>query len=259
MGEVWRARHRLLIRPAAIKLIRPRVLGAHGRRSRAAGAALRARGARHRRAHVPAHGAALRFRRHRGRQAVLRDGAARRPRPRVAGRQYGPLPAERVVHLLRQVCASLAEAHANGLVHRDIKPANIFLEPRRHRRSTSSRCSTSGWSSSTARGGPTRSSQAQRRGQLERHAGVHGAGGGPRRRRPITAPTCMRSAVSPTGCSPASWSSRGRRHAGDDAARPSGAKATVAAGRSPIPAALEELVMGCLEKTRPGVRRLRRS
>jgi len=42
-------------------------------------------------------------------------------------RQHGPLPAERVVHLLRQVCSALADAHANGLVHRDIKPANIVV------------------------------------------------------------------------------------------------------------------------------------
>jgi serine/threonine-protein kinase len=42
-------------------------------------------------------------------------------------RQYGPLPAERVVHLLRQVCSSLQDAHVNGLVHRDIKPANIVV------------------------------------------------------------------------------------------------------------------------------------
>jgi hypothetical protein len=39
----------------------------------------------------------------------------------------GPLPEARVLALLRQVCGSLAEAHAGGLVHRDIKPANIFL------------------------------------------------------------------------------------------------------------------------------------
>jgi serine/threonine protein kinase len=39
----------------------------------------------------------------------------------------GPLPAGRIIYLMRQVCAGLAEAHALGLVHRDLKPANIFV------------------------------------------------------------------------------------------------------------------------------------
>ena len=39
----------------------------------------------------------------------------------------GPLPADRVMFLLRQVCHSLAEAHAQGLVHRDITPRNIYV------------------------------------------------------------------------------------------------------------------------------------
>ena len=42
-------------------------------------------------------------------------------------REFGPLPADRAVFLLRQVCHSLADAHARGLVHRDIKPANIYV------------------------------------------------------------------------------------------------------------------------------------
>jgi serine/threonine-protein kinase len=41
--------------------------------------------------------------------------------------RFGPVPPERAVHLLSQVCASLDDAHLNGLVHRDIKPANIVV------------------------------------------------------------------------------------------------------------------------------------
>jgi serine/threonine protein kinase len=42
-------------------------------------------------------------------------------------RAHGPLPPGRVVHLLRQVCGALAEAHEKGLIHRDIKPSNILV------------------------------------------------------------------------------------------------------------------------------------
>ena len=45
-------------------------------------------------------------------------------------RESGPLPPGRVVHILRQVCEALSEAHGVGLVHRDIKPANILVSDR---------------------------------------------------------------------------------------------------------------------------------
>jgi serine/threonine-protein kinase len=127
MGEVWRARHRLLIRPAAIKLIRPEALGAMAgdrdvlmrrfEREARATAALRS----------PHTVQLYDF-------GATDDGRLYYVMELLDGvdldtlvRQFGPLPAERVVLILRQVCTSLIDAHGNGLVHRDIKPANVVV------------------------------------------------------------------------------------------------------------------------------------
>ena len=125
MGEVWRAEHRMLNRPAAIKLIRPGMAG-----------------------DVPATETLARFEREAHATASLRsphtvqvydfgatdDGAFYYVMELLDGvtletlvQRFGPQPEERVAHILRQVCQSLAEAHRSGLVHRDVKPSNIFL------------------------------------------------------------------------------------------------------------------------------------
>jgi serine/threonine-protein kinase len=127
MGEVWRAQHRLLARCAAIKLVRPEVLGA----STEADVKLALR-----RFEREAQATAALSSPHTIRLfdfGVTNEGAFYYVMELLEGRDlqslvtdFGPLPAERVVFLLRQVCHSLADAHARGLVHRDIKPANIY-------------------------------------------------------------------------------------------------------------------------------------
>jgi plasmid stabilization system protein ParE len=128
MGEVWRARHRMLSRPAAIKLIRPSYAG-----DARAGVSEEAVRRFEREAQVIArlrspHTVELfDF-------GVATDGAFYYVMELLDGldadsllRHFGPTPPERAIHLLRQVCHSLSEAQSCGLVHRDIKPANIFL------------------------------------------------------------------------------------------------------------------------------------
>jgi len=128
MGEVWRASHRMLKRPAAVKLIRAEAMG-HGDAER-----IRSTQKRFEREaqvtaslHSPHTVELYDF----GRTS---DGTFYYVMEMLDGvdlqslvRRFGPLPAERVVHILRQACDSLADAHHVGLVHRDVKPANLFV------------------------------------------------------------------------------------------------------------------------------------
>jgi serine/threonine-protein kinase len=122
MGEVYLAEHTLLRRPCAVKLIRPS--GVDGDKQVA------------------------RFEREVQATAALthpntveiydygraEDGSfyyAMEYLPGLTldqlGERHGPLPPARVVHLLRQVCGALREAHGVGLIHRDVKPANVIV------------------------------------------------------------------------------------------------------------------------------------
>jgi eukaryotic-like serine/threonine-protein kinase len=128
MGEVWQARHRFLARPAAIKLIRTEQIS--GANSQAMRLALQ------------------RFRREAEAAASLRsphtiqlydfgemdDHRFYLVMEMLEGidleslvHRFGPQRPGRVIHILRQACQSLAEAHSTGLVHRDIKPSNLYL------------------------------------------------------------------------------------------------------------------------------------
>jgi len=125
MGEVWRAEHRLLGRPAAVKLIRPEVVGRtedqetlnrRFEREARVTAALRS----------PHTVTIYDF-------GAAPDGAFYYAMELLEGldletlvTRFGPQSPERVIHFLLQACDSLAEAHAKGLIHRDIKPQNIF-------------------------------------------------------------------------------------------------------------------------------------
>ncbi len=125
MGEVYLAEHRMLKRPCAIKLIHPdqagdpRALARFEREVR-----MTARLSHWNTVEIFDYGR-------------TDDGTFFYVMEYLPGlslehllERHGPLPAERVVHLLRQICQGLREAHQVGLIHRDIKPGNIFAAQR---------------------------------------------------------------------------------------------------------------------------------
>jgi eukaryotic-like serine/threonine-protein kinase len=128
MGEVYLAHHRMLARPAAIKLIRPETLaGTDGSGADLAVARFRREAEAAARLKSPHSVRLYDF-------GVTDEGRLYLVMELLEGitldalvRQDGPLPAARVARILHQVCESLEEAHDAGLVHRDIKPANIHL------------------------------------------------------------------------------------------------------------------------------------
>jgi len=121
MGEVWKAQHRMLARPAAIKLIRAEAVGGPDVTRRFEREAQATAGLE-----SPHTVELYDF-------GVTEEGTFYYVMELLDGvdldtlvEKWGPVPAPRAVSFLRQACHSLADAHARGLVHRDIKPANLF-------------------------------------------------------------------------------------------------------------------------------------
>jgi len=128
MGEVWRARHRMLIRPAAVKLVRADELGSAGGRDPDMRLRRFEREARATAGLKSPHTVQLYD------FGVTDDGTFYYVMELLEGmdldtlvERFGAVAPERAIHFLLQVCSSLDDAHENGLVHRDIKPANIVV------------------------------------------------------------------------------------------------------------------------------------
>lgn len=125
MGAVYRAHHAMLRRPTAVKIVRE----GHADRGRVIQRFEREAQLTSRLTH-PNTVAVYDFGHSHGDVFYLAMEYLEGLDMGTVVRRTGPMPAARVIYLLRQILGSLDEAHRTGLIHRDIKPANIMLVDR---------------------------------------------------------------------------------------------------------------------------------
>jgi serine/threonine protein kinase len=126
MGKVYRAEQTTLRRTVAVKVIHPHLLGDESTSARFITEARAASQLNH-----PNSVGVIDFgKTNDGQLYLVMEFLRGKDLARVAY-DDGPLPFDRIIDVLRQACAALAEAHHLGIVHRDLKPENIVLEPMR--------------------------------------------------------------------------------------------------------------------------------
>ncbi len=122
MSTVYRARHEVIGRDVAIKVLSPSLLSDPSSRSRL----LREARAVNRIAHDHIIDISDYGETEDGQIYLVMEYLRGRPLDEAIRRE-GPFPVARAMEIARQVCLALGRAHHAGVVHRDVKPENVFL------------------------------------------------------------------------------------------------------------------------------------
>ncbi|MDP7060116.1 MAG: protein kinase [Candidatus Marinimicrobia bacterium] len=122
MGIVYRGQHNVLERPVAVKMLSPYLVSDQELKARFYSEAKLQASLTH-------HGMVTlyEFLEEKGNLFLVMELVKGRPLSKVIGKEVGPMPAERAVHVFTQILDAFSYAHNHSVVHRDAKPANILI------------------------------------------------------------------------------------------------------------------------------------